>query len=79
LQLRGHALLHPAAHGACLRAVCAAARSEIREPNAGIGRITSFSSSAQPAHELGEIVWQPIGTIDRQDRQAFLPATRIAL
>jgi hypothetical protein len=40
LQLRGHALLHPDAQGGYWRAVCAAARSEIREPNAGIGRIT---------------------------------------
>ena len=47
LQLRGHALPLPAAHDAYWRAVCAAARSEIREPNAGIGRITAFSFSAQ--------------------------------
>jgi len=47
LQLRGHALSHPAAHDASWCAVCAAARSEIREPNAGIGRITAFSFSAE--------------------------------
>jgi hypothetical protein len=35
------------AHDASWCAVCAAARSEIREPNAGIGRITAFSFSAE--------------------------------
>ena len=61
------------------RAVCAAARSEIREPNAGIGRITLFSFSAEASGRLR----RDHSAIDRYDRsagsrRAFLPTTRIA-
>jgi hypothetical protein len=61
LQLRGHALPHPDAHVAYWCAVCTAARSENREPNAGIGRIKSFSFSAERADELAETVRQSTG------------------
>jgi hypothetical protein len=61
LQLRGHALPHPDAHVAYWCAVCTAARSENREPNAGIGRITAFSFSQTRADELAKIVRQSKG------------------
>src|SRR5262245_13565845 len=73
LQLRGHALPHPAAHAAYWRAVCAAARSEIREPNAGDAFFAEASARAR----------RDRSAIDRRDRsagprRAFLLATRIA-
>jgi hypothetical protein len=68
LQLRGHALPYPAAHDAYRCTVCAAARSEIREPNAGTGRITSFSSSAEASGRARRDRSAIDRTIDRQDR-----------
>jgi hypothetical protein len=68
LQLRGHAPPHPAAHDAYWCAVCAAARSEIREPNAGIGRITAFSFSAEASGRARRDCSAIDQTIDRQDR-----------
>jgi len=67
LQLRGHALPHPAAHDDYRRAVCVAARSEIREPNAGVGLDYIIFIFRGLRDELAEIVRQSTGRSDPLD------------
>jgi hypothetical protein len=67
LQLRGHALPHPAAHDDYRRAVCVAAPSEIREPNAGVGLDYIIFIFRGLRDELAEIVRQSTGRSDPLD------------